>query len=64
MDFLPNMVPEAEFNKLSDILAVLVEKLGGEVTISEEEIEDCPALDIMRLFETDELKMRTTRKEQ
>jgi hypothetical protein len=57
------MFDQETYNRLVDIIAVLVERLGSEASMSEEEIEDSPKIEYRQMFETDQDELRTSRKE-
>jgi hypothetical protein len=40
-------------------LAALVDRLGGHVVLSTEEIEDAPDVEVRSLFDTDTIELRT-----
>jgi len=56
---IPDMVMESDYKYILQINAALVKRLGGEVILSREEIEDAPELVGDELFLTDEFRIRT-----
>lgn len=56
-------VPKSDYDIAVRIIGFLLEELGGHTRITNEELEDAPDVEIRDLFETDEIEMRTVRRE-
>lgn len=51
-------MPYEAYERLGKVVGVLVEHLDGYIRITQEEIEDAPEVDVIALFETDEVELK------